>query len=162
MKLENLQGFNEEQLEMVKKLLQSETDRIRTEYSTKIKDLEQYKPKEKSQAEIDLENRLKVLEDKEREIANKERQSRLHAKLGEKGLSAELSKYLRFDDENFDTQVEEFASVMNKTLLDSSYKPSNHKSNKDAITKEQFSGMGYMERAKLQETNPTLYTKLSE
>ena len=60
MKLEELQGFNDEQLEMVKKLIQSETDRVRTEYSKQIKELEQYKPKEKSQAEIDLENRLKA------------------------------------------------------------------------------------------------------
>ena len=51
---------------------------------------------------------------------------------------------------------------MNKTLLDGSYKPSTHKSNKDVITKEQFAQMGYFERTKLQETNPTLFTKLSE
>lgn len=161
MKLEEL-GLNEEQLANVTKLLQSETDRVRTEYSKKIKELEQYKPVEKTPQEIALEERLKALEDKEKAIAKREKESQLQAKLSEKGLSAEIAKYVRFDDENLDTQLEEFAEVMNKTLLDGSYKPSNHKSNKDVITKEQFGSMGYMERAKLQETNPTLYSKLSE
>ena len=44
MKLEELQGFNEEQLEQIKKVIQSETDRVRGDYTTKIKDLEKYKP----------------------------------------------------------------------------------------------------------------------
>lgn len=161
MKLEDLTGFNDEQLEMVKKVIQSETDRVRTEYSKQIKDLEQYKPKEKSQAEIDLENRLKALEDREKEIANKERQSQLQAKLQEKGLDSQLYKFLNVGDDA-DTFINEFAEIMNKTVLDGSYKPNVHKSTKDIITKEQFAGMGYMERSKLQETNPTLYAKLSE
>lgn len=162
MKLEEITGLNDEQIEMIKKVIQSETDRVRTEYSKQIKDLEQYKPKEKTQAEIDLEARLKALEDREKEIATKERQAQIQAKLQEKGFDSELANYVRFDDENFDTQLDGFAEIMNKTLLNGSYKPSTHKSNKDVITKEQFASMGYMERSKLQETNPTLYAKLSE
>lgn len=160
MKLEEL-GLNEEQLANVTKLLQSETDRVRTEYSKKIKELEQYKPVEKTPQEIELEERLKALEDKEKAIAEQERQAQLQAKLQEKGLDTQLYKYLNVG-EDAETFINEFAEVMNKTLLDGSYKPSSHKSNKDVITKEQFGSMGYMERAKLQETNPTLYAKLSE
>ena len=161
MKLEELQGFSEEQMEQIKKVVQGETDRVRTEYSQKIKDLEQYKPVEKTPQEIALEERLKALEDKEKAIAEQERQAQLQAKLHEKGLDTQLYKYLNVG-EDADTFINEFAEVMNKTLLSGSYKPSTHKSNKDVITKEQFSSMGYMERAKLQETNPTLYAKLSE
>lgn len=161
MKIEELIGFNDEQLEMVKKLIQSETDRVRTEYSKQIKELEQYKPKEKSQAEIDLENRLKVLEDREKEIANKERQSQLQAKLQEKGLDSQLYRFLNIGDDA-DTFINEFAEIMNKTVLNGSYKPNAHKPIKDIITKEQFADMGYMERSRLQENNPTLYAKLSE
>lgn len=161
MKLEELKGFDEEQMELIKKVIQGETDRVRTEYSQKIKDLEQYKPVEKTPQEIALEERLKALEDKEKAIAEQERQAQLQAKLQEKGLDTQLYKYLNVGGDA-DTFINEFAEVMNKTLLDGSYKPSTHKSNKDVITKEQFSSMGYMERAKLQETNPTLYAKLSE
>lgn len=161
MKLEELQGFSEEQMEQIKKVVQGETDRVRTEYSQKIKDLEQYKPIEKTPQEIALEERLKALEDKEKAIAEQERQAQLQSKLQEKGLDTQLYKYLNVGEDT-DTFINEFAEVMNKTLLSGSYKPSTHKSNKDVITKEQFSTMGYMERAKLQETNPTLYAKLSE
>lgn len=161
MKLEELQGFNEEQLEMIKKVIQGETDRVRTDYTAKIKELEKYKPVEKTPQEIALEERLKAVEDKEKAIAQMERQSQLQAKLQEKGLDSQLYKYLNVGDDA-DTFINEFAEVMNKTLLDGSYKPSVHKSNKDVITKEQFANMGYVERVKLQETNPTLYAKLAE
>lgn len=162
MKLEDLKGFSEEQMEQIKKVVQGETDRVRTDYTTKIKELEQYKPVDKTPQEIALEERLKALEDKEKEIANKERQSQLQSKLQEKGLDSKLVKWVRFDDENFDTQLDEFANVMNNMLLDGSYKPSTHVSNKDIITKEQFAEMGYSERSNLMENNPTLYAKLSE
>lgn len=160
MKLEEL-GLNEEQLSNITKLLQSETDRVRTEYVKQIKDLEKFKPIDKTPQEIALEERLKALEDREKAIKQQERQSQLQAKLSEKGLDSQLYKYLNVGDDA-DTFIEEFATVMNKTLLDGSYKPSTHKSNKDVITKEQFASMGYFERSKLQETNPTLFSKLSE
>lgn len=161
MKLEELQGFNEEQLEQIKKVIQGSEDRVRGEYTTKIKDLEQYKPVEKTPQEIALEERLKALEDREKAIQQQERQAQLQAKLQEKGLDGQLYKYLNVGDDA-DTFINEFAEVMNKTLLDGSYKPSTHKANKDVITKEQFANMGYFERTKLQETNPTLFSKLSE
>lgn len=161
MKLEELQGFNEEQLEMIKKVIQGSEDRVRTEYTTKIKDLEKYKPVDKTPQEIALEERLKALEDREKAIQQQEHQAQLQAKLKEKGLDSQLYKYLNVGDDA-DTFIEEFSNVMNKTLLDGSYKPSTHKSNKDVITKEQFVNMGYFERTKLQETNPQLFSKLSE
>lgn len=162
MKLEELQGFTDEQLEMIKKVVQGECDSVRTSYTKQIKDLEQYKPKEKSQAEIDLDTRLQALEQKEKAIAQKERETTIQAKLKEKGLSAELSKFLRFDDNNFDTVLDDFNNVVSTTLLNNSYKPTEHKGNADVITKEQFSNMGYNERVALMQSNPTLYNKLSE
>lgn len=160
MKLEELQGFSEEQLEQIKKVIQSETDRVRTDYTTKIKDLEKYKPVEKTPQEIALEERLKALEDREKVIQQQERQAQLQAKLQEKGLDSQLYKYLNVGDDA-DTFINEFAEVMNKTLLDGSYKPSTHKANKDVITKEQFKAMGYTDRVQLMQTNRPLYDKLS-
>ncbi|MHC1746937.1 MAG: hypothetical protein AB9856_00935 [Cellulosilyticaceae bacterium] len=156
MKLEELleNGFTNEQVEMVKKVVEG--------LQTRVTELEKFKPVEKSQAEIDLDNRLKALEEKEQAIALKEKQATIQSKLTEKGLSADLSKYLHFEDDNFDTTLDEFEEVINKHILNNSFKPNEHKGNKEVITKEQFANMGYAERSTLMESNPTLYVKLSE
>lgn len=165
MRLEELQGFDESQMEQIKKVIQSETDSVRTQYSKRVKELEQevtqYKPKEKTPQEIELEQRIKVLEDREKAIQQQEKQVQLQGKLKEKGLDSQLYKFLNVGDDA-DNFLDEFAQVINKQLLDGSYKPHAHKDNKDVVTKEQFSQMGYMERVKLQETNPSLYNKLCE
>ncbi|WP_406542432.1 hypothetical protein [Clostridium ljungdahlii] len=63
--------------EDLNKSIQSETDKVRTEYSKKLKDatdeLNKYKPVEKSDGEIEMEKRLKVLEDKEKKLLRKRR-----------------------------------------------------------------------------------------
>lgn len=66
----NIEGLTQEQIDAVQKLVQSHEDRIRTDYSKKLKDvqteLDQYKPKEKSDAEKALEDRIANLEAKEK------------------------------------------------------------------------------------------------
>ena len=70
-------NLTDETKAQVEKLLQSETDKIRTEYSQKLKtvneELSQYKPKEKSDAEKALEDRISALEAKEKELAHTEK-----------------------------------------------------------------------------------------
>ena len=55
------------------KRIQSETDKVRTKYSKEIKELKakiaELTPVEKSQTEIDLEKRLKALEEREHKMA---------------------------------------------------------------------------------------------
>jgi hypothetical protein len=162
MNLEEL-NLTPEQLEVVNKTIQSETDKVRTDYSTKLKEvkgeLEKFKPAEKSDVEIALEQKQKELELKERELANKEKSYTVKQKLSEKGLPSELAKYISIGDD-IDATIEELGGTLNNYFLNGTYKPSNHTKN-EGITKEQFKKMGYAERTKLLETNPELYKKLA-
>lgn len=162
MNLEEL-NLTPEQLEVVNKTIQSETDKVRTDYSTKLKEvkgeLEKFKPAEKSDVEIALEQKQKELELKERELANKEKSYTVKQKLSEKGLPSELAKYISIGDD-IDATIEELGGTLNNYFLNGTYKPSNHTKN-EGITKEQFKKMGYAERTKLLDTNPELYKKLA-
>lgn len=162
MRLKDVQGLDEQTMQVLQQVVQAECDALRGEYGAKIKDLEQYKPKEKSQAELDIEARLKVIEDREKAIAMKEAEEQFATKFKEKGLPSQLAKYFKQGDEDVETYLDEVSSVFNELQLNSSFKPSEHKSNKDIITKDQFKEMGYSERVKLMETNRHLYDKLSQ
>ena len=65
MELETL-NLSEEQLAGVQQILQSEGDKIRTKYSNELRtvkeELNQYKPAQKSDSEIQFENRMRELE----------------------------------------------------------------------------------------------------
>lgn len=163
MNIEEL-GLSEEQLALVNKYVQSETDKVRTDYSKKLKDandeITKLKPVEKSETEKALEERISALEAKEREIANKERAMTIADKLKEKEIPVELAKYLNIGDD-MDTAIEELGTVFGNYFLNGSNKPSNHNTNK-GITKQDFKKMSYAERAKLYAENPTLYQALNK
>ena len=99
----NIEGLTQEQIEAVNKLVQSHEDRIRTDYSKKLKDvqteLDQYKPKQKSDSELALEQRIANLEAKEKDLANKERAMTIADKLKAKGLPSELAQYLNIGED---------------------------------------------------------------
>jgi hypothetical protein len=154
-------GLEGEVLDNVSKLIQSETDKVRTEYSTKIKDLEKYKPIEKSESEIALEERLKALETKEQELNKRERLDKVSNTLKEKGLNTELSKYLNVtDDVDLETYINDIAKVIREQAT---YVPNkgNSKANGN-ITKADFKNMNYLERTNLYNTNKELYDILSK
>ena len=157
-------NLTDETKAQVEKLLQSETDKIRTEYSQKLKtvneELNQYKPKEKSDAEKALEDRISALEAKEKELANKEKAMTIANKLKEKELPEGLAKYLSVGDD-VDKAIDEVGALFGNYFLNGSNKPSNHNTNK-GITKKDFQKMGYMERTKLFQENPTLYEALNK
>ena len=114
-------NLTEEQLASVQKLIQSETDKVRTKYSTELKaakeELSQYKPKEKTQEELDLETRIRNLELKEAEIASKEKNVRIKSKLEEKGLPTGLADYLHLET---DEDIEKIVSMLGNDVI--SYK----------------------------------------
>lgn len=157
-------NLSEEQMALVQKYVQSETDKVRTDYSQKLKtandELAQYKPKEKSDAEKALEDRITALENREKELANKEKAMSVAAKLKEKELPEGLAKYLSVGDD-MDKTIEEVGALFGNYFLSGSNKPGNHKTNK-GVTKEDFKKMSYGERAKLYQDNPTLYQALSK
>ena len=163
MNIEEL-NLSDETKAQVEKLIQSETDRVRTEYSQKLKtvneELSQYKPKEKSDAEKALEDRISALEAKEKELANKEKAMTIANKLKEKELPEGLAQYLSVGDD-VDKAIDEVGALFGNYFLNGSNKPSNHNTNK-GITKKDFQKMSYMERTKLFQENPTLYEALNK
>lgn len=163
MNIEKL-NLSDETKALVEKLLQSETDKIRTEYSQKLKtvneELNQYKPKEKSETEKALEERIAKLEAREKEINAKEQSMTLASKLKEKNLPTDLAKYLNVGDD-MDKTIDEVGTLFGNYFLSGSNKPGNHTTNK-GITKADFKKMSYSERAKLYSENPTLYETLNK
>lgn len=159
---QDVKTYTEDELQ---KLIQGAGDKVRTEYSKKLKNVEEelnkYKPKTKTPAEIELENRLKILEDKEKEVSKKEKLLDIESKLKEQGLPSELGKYLT-TAENIETEITGLKEIFNNSKIDNSYKPSNHTSNKDSITKDQFIKMGYADRLNIFKTNKELYDRLSK
>lgn len=157
-------GLSEEQLAMVQKYVQSETDKVRTDYSAKLRiandELNKYKPIEKSDSEKALEERITALENREKELANREKAMAVASKLKEKELPEGLAKYLNIGDD-MDKTIDELGAVFGNYFLNGSNKPGNHNTNK-GITKQDFKKMSYSERAKLFQENPTLYQALSK
>lgn len=158
----NEMNLTEEQLANVQKLIQSETDKVRTKYSQELKtaneELAKYKPKEKTQEELDLETRIRNLEIKEAELASKEKNVRIKGKLEEKGLPVGLADYLRLEtDEDIDKVGGELANY----FLNNGVKPTHHAKSKP-VTREQFRNMSYAQRAQLYQDNPELYKALAK
>ena len=155
-------GLTEEQLAAVQKYAQSEADKVRTNYSKQLKDvndeLAKYKPKEKTEEEKSIEARLKALEDREAELNKKERQAQIKDKLEELGLPTGLATYLNFKD---DDDIEKVGGELAGYFLENGNKPKNHPKSQP-VTKEQFKKMSYIQRAQLYQANPELYKALSK
>lgn len=145
----------EEFSQAIEKTVQSETDKVRTEYSKQIKELEGKLPKEKSQSEIELEERIKAVEKKEREF-------KLIEKLEEKQLPKGLSKYIAVGDDELDSIGDELGKILSSIISDNSYKPSGHKKTETVTTKEQFKQMGYTQREKFATEHPELFEQYTK
>lgn len=138
-------GISEEQIEGVLGLIKPIQE-----------ELEGLKPKQKTQAEIELEERIKALEDRERAIAEQEKATAFRNSVKEKGIAEELIPFL-----NAEVDLEQLSGVMKELQLASSFEPNVPRSEPSGITKEQFKAMGYTERMQLFESNKALYDKLS-
>ncbi|MGN0416371.1 hypothetical protein [Anaerostipes faecalis] len=162
MELENL-NLSDEQLAGVKQLLQSEGDKIRTKYSNELRavreELNQYKPAQKSDAEIQFENRMKDLEAREQKLLAKERETELSSKLNELGLPTELGQYLNLGDD-VDAGLQAVSVAINGYLLNNGSKPTNH-SKQQSVSKADFKKMSYGEKAQLFQENLELYKALA-
>lgn len=146
----------------VNKKVQSETDKIRTEYSKTVKSLQdelaKLKPVEKSDAEKQLEIKLKELSDKETSILAKEKSLLIQSALSANGLPGELSKYLNGED--VEAMTKDVVDIFNNHIVANGFKPSGHKNTEH--TGKNFKDMTYSERESLYTTNPTLYDQLSQ
>ena len=128
----------------LEKVLQSETDKVRTKYSAQLKELEQYKPKEKTEEQLEFER-----------TKNELAEMKFKESIRNAGLDSEMAKYLKPD-----TDLEAFGKLLKgveQTKQD--YTPKNH-SGDAGLTKDQFENMSYNQKAKLYSENPTLYAQL--
>lgn len=149
------------------KLIQKEIEKVKTEHSKKVKTLEdeliKYKPSDKTPEQIELEKRVRAIEDRENEVKAKEKLMDISDKLKDQKLPKEFAKYLvGVENEKIETEIINLKELFNKIILDNSFKPEEHKSNKNIVTKEQFKKMSYMDRMNLFKNNQELYTKLSK
>jgi hypothetical protein len=144
---------------------QSEGDKVRGEYSKKIKlvedELVKYKPINKTEGELALDLRLKAIEEREKASLGKEKLTDITAKLNAQGLPSELAKYLQ-GAENVETDITSLKEMFTAMKIDGSFKPVNHTGGADAITKEKFNKMGYGEKSALYASNKELYERLSK
>lgn len=132
------------------KAIQSAEDKLRTTYSAKIRDLESKIPVQKSDAEVEFENRLKALEAKEKKIT-------LQATLQSKNLDISIADYLK-DDVDIDSFNTVLENLVTTRLEKTGYKPTGH-SNNEKISKEAWQKMSYSEKQDFYSANPELAKK---
>lgn len=144
----------------VEKLIQSETDKVRTKYVGELKtvqeELAKYKPAEKTEAEINLEARIADLEARENALQSREKLQDVVDTLAGEGLPTDLVKYIRSD-----VDITSLVKDLNQYRINNSFRPSGHGAN-EGLSKEDFKGMNYMERMKLYQESPDLYKSLTE
>lgn len=170
--------FTDAQLEIIKKMVQSETDKVRTKYVKKVKELEEEKNElltakmtVEEKAEHDRKVREKELAEKERELSAKE--NRLYAIDALKKSEMPLD-FLEFvvgaDEGDTDTKIATLSQLWTKALNKAisermkgiGRKPGSGDGQPAAITKEQFAKMKYTEKLALRKENPQLYAELTK
>lgn len=146
------------------KAIQSAEDRVRGHYAKEIKDLKdrikELTPVEKSQAEIDLENRIAALEESERNVAAQKRRLEFQENLTNRGLDKGLVEFLK-DDADVDALVSIVDEIVKSRMKSKGYVPTNHDSD-DLVSQEEFNKMSYDKRVELYKKNPTLYERLTK
>lgn len=149
------------QLEGVNSYLQSQGDKIRTDYSKRLKDLEGKLPVEPTEEEKAYQEKIKALEDREKALNKKEFTTNLQGKLKDKGLNEQLAAYLNVDGvEDLETYIGDIAKVIGGQL--EGYKPKDHERKSSKTTKAEFKKMGYIDRMNLYNTNKELYDTLNK
>lgn len=145
------------------KAIQSAEDKVRGKYSKEINELkakvQELSPVEKSQAEIELENRIAALEESERNIAEQKRKLDFQENLSNKGLDKSLIDFLK-DDTDVDALVSVIDEIVKSRMKSNGYVPTEHSSD-DKVTPEEYKKMSYSEKVALSEKSPELFKRLS-
>ena len=144
------------------KAIQSAEDRVRGKYSKQLKDLEakvkELSPVEKTQAEIDVENRLAALEASEQAVAERERKIAVQEKLSANGLDKTLADFLK-DDTDVDKLSTLVDDIVKSKMKSNGYVPNDHSSD-DKVTPEEFAKWTYSQKAEFAEKHPESYARL--
>lgn len=144
------------------KAIQSAEDKLRGKYSKEINALKEkikeLTPVEKSQAEIDLENRIAALEKSEREVAAQKKKLEMQELLTSKGLDKSLIDFVK-DDTDIDALAGVIDGIVKGKIKNNAFVPSNHSSN-ETVSQEEFRKMSYSEKVELQKKSPELFKRL--
>ena len=101
--------------EQLQKLIQSETDKVRTNYSKQVKDLE---------------DKITEYEEKAKEYEQKERYFKTVDVLEKNDIPSQLAKYINVDVDN-EEEVEELKKVFESNKVDTGYKPNTTRTDDD-------------------------------
>lgn len=148
-KLENL-GLNEEQTKEIELYLQSETDKVRTKY---VKELDAVKTQLS-----ELSDQKEEIEQLKSQLEAEKSKLELSKKLKEKNLPQELGDFLVLGD-NPDDSLDMIAKAISQSQLESVDTPTTH-SRAATVTKEDFKQMSFLQRLKIKNENPVLYSAL--
>lgn len=144
------------------KAIKNAEDKVKAELSKQIRDLEakvkELSPVKKTQAEIDVENRLAALEASEKALAERERKIAVQEKLSANGLDKEMSDYLK-DDADVDKLSSLIDKVISLKMKANGYKPVDHSSG-DKVTPEEFKKWTYSQKAEFAQKHPEAYARL--
>lgn len=144
------------------KAIQSAEDKVRGKLSKQIRDLEakvkELSPVEKTQAEIDVENRLAALEASEKAVAERERKIAVQEQLSANGLDKTLADYIK-DDADVDKLSALVDGIVKSRMKASGYVPSDHSSD-DKVTPEEFAKWTYSQKAEFAQKHPESYKRL--
>lgn len=143
------------------KAIQSAEDKVRGKLSKQIRDLEarvkELSPVEKSQAEIDLENRIAALEASEKAVADRERKIATQEKLSASGLDKTLVDYIK-DDADIDALSNIIDEIVKYRMKSSGYVPTDHDS-EGKVTQEEFSKMSYSQKVEYSQKHPESFKR---
>lgn len=144
------------------KAIQSAEDKVRGKAAKEIRDLQakikELSPVEKTQAEIDVENRLAALEASEKAVAERERKIAVQEKLSANGLDKTLADYIK-DDADVDKLSLLVDGIVKSRMKANGYVPSDHSSD-DKITPEEFKKWSYSKKEKFAQEHPESYKRL--
>lgn len=144
------------------KAIKNAEDKVKAELSKQIRDLEakvkELSPVKKTQAEIDVENRLAALEASEKALAERERKIAVQEKLSANGLDKEMSDYLK-DGADVDKLSSLIDRVISSRMKANGYKPVDHSSG-DKVTPEEFKKWTYSQKAEFAQKHPEAYARL--
>lgn len=142
--------------------IQSAEDKVRGKLSKEINTLKEkikeLSPVEKSQAEIDLENRIAALEESERQVQEQKRKLEIQELLSGKNLDKSLVDFLK-DDADVEALSNIIDEIVKSRMKSNSYVPGDHTSD-DKITPEEFKKMSYSQKLELSEKSPELFKRL--
>ena len=144
------------------KAIQSAEDKVRGKLSKEINTLKEkikeLSPVEKSQAEIDLENRIAAVEESERQVQEQKRKLEIQELLSGKNLDKTLVDFLK-DDADVEALSNIIDEIVKSRMKSNSYVPGDHTSD-DKVTPEEFKKMSYSQKLELSEKSPELFKRL--